>query len=40
MAHHFSSALKLTDLNDYITPSQECIKPIEINKSSDVCFST
>ncbi|KAF9647239.1 iron hydrogenase [Thelephora ganbajun] len=26
----FSGALTLTDLNDYITPSQSCIKPVEI----------
>ncbi|XP_064396968.1 cytosolic iron-sulfur assembly component 3-like isoform X1 [Halichondria panicea] len=30
----FSSALKLTDLNDFITPSQECIMPVKIDKSS------
>jgi iron only hydrogenase large subunit-like protein len=29
----FSSVLKLTDLDDFITPSQECIKPVEIKKS-------
>lgn len=29
----FSAGLKLTDLDDYITPSQECIKPVEIKKS-------
>ncbi|XP_070506459.1 probable cytosolic Fe-S cluster assembly factor AGAP009023 [Chironomus tepperi] len=29
----FSGALKLTDLDDFITPSQECIKPVEIKKS-------
>ncbi|XP_052866052.1 probable cytosolic Fe-S cluster assembly factor AGAP009023 isoform X1 [Anopheles cruzii] len=31
----FSSALQLTDLDDFITPSQECIKPVKIdtNKS-------
>ncbi|XP_053695129.1 probable cytosolic Fe-S cluster assembly factor CPIJ010948 [Sabethes cyaneus] len=26
----FSGALQLTDLDDFITPSQECIKPVEI----------
>lgn len=26
----FSGALQLTDLDDFITPSQECIKPAEI----------
>ncbi|KAI9257380.1 cytosolic Fe-S cluster assembly factor [Phascolomyces articulosus] len=31
----FSSALVLTDLNDYIAPSQACIKPVEIEKSED-----
>lgn len=29
MASGFSGVLKLTDLNDYITPSQMCIKPIQ-----------
>ncbi|XP_053958434.1 probable cytosolic Fe-S cluster assembly factor GJ13047 [Anastrepha ludens] len=29
----FSGALQLTDLDDFITPSQECIKPIPIEKS-------
>lgn len=28
----FSGALQLTNLDDFITPSQECIKPIEIQK--------
>nr|CAG4641660.1 EOG090X05AC [Eurycercus lamellatus] len=28
----FSSILQLTDLDDFITPSQECIKPVKINK--------
>ncbi|ORZ35752.1 iron hydrogenase [Catenaria anguillulae PL171] len=31
----FSTALQLTDLNDYIAPSQACIKPVEIPKSND-----
>lgn len=31
----FSSALVLTDLNDYIAPSQACIKPVEVEKSGD-----
>lgn len=26
----FSGALQITDLDDFITPSQECIKPAEI----------
>ncbi|RCI00018.1 hypothetical protein CU097_013230 [Rhizopus azygosporus] len=29
----FSSAIVLTDLNDYIAPSQACIKPVEIQKA-------
>ena len=28
----FSSFLQLTDLNDFITPSQECIKPVKVEK--------
>ncbi|XP_067126906.1 cytosolic Fe-S cluster assembly factor narfl [Centruroides vittatus] len=32
MAAGFSSVLKLSDLNDFITPSQECIKPVKIEK--------
>ncbi|XP_055878060.1 cytosolic iron-sulfur assembly component 3-like [Biomphalaria glabrata] len=28
----FSGALQLTDLDDFITPSQECIKPVEIKR--------
>ncbi|ORX58899.1 iron hydrogenase [Hesseltinella vesiculosa] len=31
----FSSALTLTDLNDYIAPSQACIKPVEVKKSDN-----
>ncbi|CAO3698951.1 unnamed protein product [Rhizopus stolonifer] len=31
----FSSAIVLSDLNDYIAPSQACIKPVEISKSGD-----
>ncbi|XP_068710681.1 probable cytosolic Fe-S cluster assembly factor v1g210509 [Montipora foliosa] len=31
-AGHFSGALQLTDLNDFITPSQECIKPVKVEK--------
>lgn len=30
MASRFSGALQITNLDDFITPSQECIKPIEI----------
>nr|XP_033325824.1 probable cytosolic Fe-S cluster assembly factor AAEL012261 isoform X1 [Megalopta genalis]XP_033325825.1 probable cytosolic Fe-S cluster assembly factor AAEL012261 isoform X1 [Megalopta genalis]XP_033325826.1 probable cytosolic Fe-S cluster assembly factor AAEL012261 isoform X1 [Megalopta genalis] len=33
MASRFSGALQLTNLDDFITPSQECIKPIEIQTS-------
>ncbi|KAJ3639403.1 hypothetical protein Zmor_002764 [Zophobas morio] len=29
----FSGVLQLTDLDDFITPSQECIKPVQIAKS-------
>ncbi|XP_017474858.1 PREDICTED: probable cytosolic Fe-S cluster assembly factor GJ13047 [Rhagoletis zephyria] len=29
----FSGALQLTDLDDFITPSQECIKPVPIEKT-------
>ncbi|KAJ8318611.1 hypothetical protein KUTeg_003702 [Tegillarca granosa] len=32
MASNFSGALQLTDLNDFITPSQECIKPVKIER--------
>ncbi|KAK6171300.1 hypothetical protein SNE40_019518 [Patella caerulea] len=32
MASHFSGALQLTDLDDYITPSQECIKPVKVER--------
>ena len=28
----FSGALQLTDLDDFITPSQECVKPVKIEK--------
>lgn len=31
----FSTALVLTDLNDYIAPSQACIKPVEVSKSEN-----
>ncbi|KAI8983512.1 iron hydrogenase [Pilobolus umbonatus] len=31
----FSSAVVLTDLNDYIAPSQACIKPVEVKKSEN-----
>ncbi|XP_018795203.1 PREDICTED: probable cytosolic Fe-S cluster assembly factor GI11683 [Bactrocera latifrons] len=29
----FSGALQLTDLDDFITPSQECVKPVPIEKT-------
>nr|XP_022918368.1 probable cytosolic Fe-S cluster assembly factor CPIJ010948 [Onthophagus taurus] len=29
----FSGILQLTDLDDFITPSQECIKPVQIDKT-------
>ncbi|XP_058953510.2 probable cytosolic Fe-S cluster assembly factor v1g210509 [Pocillopora verrucosa] len=32
MAVGFSGALQLTDLDDFITPSQECIKPVKVEK--------
>ncbi|XP_006897523.1 PREDICTED: cytosolic Fe-S cluster assembly factor NARFL [Elephantulus edwardii] len=32
MASLFSGALKLTDLDDFIGPSQDCIKPIKVDK--------
>ncbi|KAL5267860.1 hypothetical protein ACHWQZ_G004788 [Mnemiopsis leidyi] len=31
--NNFSGALRLTDLNDFIGPSQECIKPVPVTKS-------
>lgn len=33
MSSRFSSALQISELDDFITPSQECIKPIKIDKS-------
>ncbi|XP_014476621.1 PREDICTED: probable cytosolic Fe-S cluster assembly factor CPIJ010948 [Dinoponera quadriceps] len=33
MASRFSGALQITNLDDFITPSQECIKPIEMKSS-------
>ncbi|KAJ3084937.1 hypothetical protein HK102_000500 [Quaeritorhiza haematococci] len=35
----FSGAVVLTDLNDYIAPSQACIKPVEIKKDKDASGS-
>lgn len=34
MAAQFSSVLRLTDLDDFITPSQECVKPVKIEKKA------
>ncbi|XP_011306223.1 probable cytosolic Fe-S cluster assembly factor AAEL012261 [Fopius arisanus] len=34
MTSRFSGALQITSLDDFITPSQECIKPIEVLKST------
>ncbi|XP_043944882.1 cytosolic iron-sulfur assembly component 3 [Protopterus annectens] len=34
MASRFSGVLQLTDLDDFIAPSQECIKPIKVEKKS------
>ncbi|KAF9175442.1 hypothetical protein BGX21_005920 [Mortierella sp. AD011] len=31
----FSGALTLSDLNDFISPSQACIKPVEVSKTSE-----
>ncbi|XP_011862124.1 PREDICTED: probable cytosolic Fe-S cluster assembly factor AGAP009023 [Vollenhovia emeryi] len=33
MTSRFSGALQITNLDDFITPSQECIKPIEMQAS-------
>ncbi|XP_065060871.1 cytosolic iron-sulfur assembly component 3-like [Rhopilema esculentum] len=30
----FSGVIQLTDLNDFITPSQECVKPVKIEKDT------
>lgn len=32
MASHFSGVLQLTDLDDFITPSQECVKPVKVER--------
>uniref|UniRef100_A0A8D0GII6 Uncharacterized protein n=1 Tax=Sphenodon punctatus TaxID=8508 RepID=A0A8D0GII6_SPHPU len=32
MASQFSGVLQLTDLDDFIGPSQDCIKPIKVEK--------
>jgi len=31
----FSGIVQLTDLDDFITPSQECIKPVKVEKKAD-----
>lgn len=36
MSSKFSGALQLTDLDDFIGPSQECIKPTQVKKSEGV----
>ncbi|XP_029014947.1 cytosolic Fe-S cluster assembly factor narfl [Betta splendens] len=33
MASQFSGVLQLTDLDDFITPSQECVKPVKVHKT-------
>uniref|UniRef100_A0A8B9QFG0 Uncharacterized protein n=1 Tax=Apteryx owenii TaxID=8824 RepID=A0A8B9QFG0_APTOW len=33
MASPFSGVLQLTDLDDFIGPSQECIKPVKVEKN-------
>nr|CAG4643923.1 EOG090X05AC [Lepidurus arcticus] len=40
MASNFSGVLQLTDLDDFITPSQDCIKPVKIEKTSKVPISS
>ncbi|CAN9505871.1 unnamed protein product [Ophioblennius macclurei] len=32
MASQFSGVLQLTDLDDFITPSQECVKPVKVER--------
>ena len=36
----FSGIVQLTDLDDFITPSQECIKPVKIEKKEDGASKT
>ena len=36
----FSSFLQLTDLNDFITPSQECIKPVKVEKNESAVLQS
>lgn len=40
MSSKFSGALQLTDLDDFIAPSQECIKPIQVQKSESVSIKS
>ncbi|XP_064477966.1 cytosolic Fe-S cluster assembly factor narfl-like [Ornithodoros turicata] len=35
MASRFSGVLQIADLNDFITPSQECIKPVKTEKKQN-----
>jgi hypothetical protein len=35
----FSGALQLTDLDDFIAPSQECIKPVKVEKNPTISKS-
>lgn len=30
---NFSGILQISDVNDFITPSQECIKPVKVEKT-------
>ncbi|KAG7263250.1 hypothetical protein CRUP_038645 [Coryphaenoides rupestris] len=39
MASHFSGVLKLADLDDYITPSQACVKPVKLEKKPGASLS-
>ncbi|XP_061556217.1 cytosolic Fe-S cluster assembly factor narfl [Phycodurus eques] len=34
MSSVFSGVLQLTDLDDFITPSQECVKPVKVEKKA------
>ena len=36
----FSGVVQLTDLDDFITPSQECIKPVQIDKKTEKASKT
>ncbi|PVV00973.1 hypothetical protein BB560_004627 [Smittium megazygosporum] len=35
----FSSGLRITDLNDYLAPEQDCIKPVSLPKKAKPSFS-